>query len=118
MREAPSLHIIPALISAGAQVRVFDPEGMSEAKKLLDGVVWCESAYQTVADTDALAILTEWNEFRALDLPRLKTLMRTPVICDFRNIYNPAQMSAAGFHYTSIGRPAVRPSVSLSHPVP
>jgi UDPglucose 6-dehydrogenase len=118
MREAPSLHIIPALISAGAQVRVFDPEGMSEAKKLLDGVVWCESAYQTAADTDALAILTEWNEFRALDLPRLKTLMRTPVICDFRNIYNPTQMSAAGFHYTSIGRPAVRPSVSLSHPVP
>jgi UDPglucose 6-dehydrogenase len=117
MREAPSLHIIPALIGAGAGVRVFDPEGMSEAKKLLDGVVWCESAYETAADADALAILTEWNEFRALDLSRLKTLMRSPIICDLRNIYNPAQMSAAGFHYTSIGRPAVHPPISLNQPV-
>jgi UDPglucose 6-dehydrogenase len=112
MREAPSLHIIPALIGAGATVRVFDPEGMSEARKLLDGVVWCESAYETVTDADALAILTEWNEFRALDVARLRIMMRAPIICDFRNIYNPAQMSAAGFYYTSIGRPAVHPQVT------
>lgn len=108
MREAPSLDIIPALLRAGASVRVFDPEGMEEAKKLLDGVDWCESAYETATGADALAILTEWNEFRALDLVRLKALMRTPVVCDLRNIYNPSQMTEAGFRYTSVGRPAFR----------
>ncbi len=108
MREAPSLDIIPALLRAGASVRVFDPEGMEEAKKLLDGVDWCESAYETATGADALAILTEWNEFRALDLVRLKALMRTPVVCDLRNIYNPSQMTEAGFRYTSVGRSAFR----------
>lgn len=109
MRDAPSLVIIPALLRAGAQVRVFDPEGMQEARKLLDGVTWCSGAYETVEDADVLAVLTEWNEFRALDLGRLKALMRSPVICDMRNIYNPAQMAAAGFDYMSIGRPVVHP---------
>ena len=118
MREAPSLDIIPALIRAGAGIRVFDPEGMGEAKKLLEGVVWCGSAYEAAAGADALAILTEWNEFRALDLTRLKGLMRAPVICDLRNIYNPSQMSAAGFHYTSVGRPAARPATLFNEPVP
>jgi UDPglucose 6-dehydrogenase len=117
MRDAPSLDIIPALIQAGASVRVFDPEGMTEAKKVLDEVVWCGSAYDTVAGADALAVLTEWNEFRALDLVRLKSLMRAPVICDLRNIYNPSEMAAAGFHYSSIGRPATRPSLS-NEPTP
>ncbi len=110
MRESPSLVIIPALLRAGARVRVYDPEGMAEARKLLDGVTWCTGAYDAVENADALAILTEWNEFRALDLSRLKSLMRTPVICDLRNIYNPTEMTAAGFDYTSIGRPAVRPA--------
>ena len=118
MREAPSLDIIPALIRAGARIRVFDPEGMGEAKKLLEGVVWCGSAYEAAAGADALAILTEWNEFRALDLTRLKGLMRAPVICDLRNIYNPSQMSAAGFHYTSVGRPVARPATLFNEPVP
>ena len=118
MREAPSLDIIPALIRAGAGIRVFDPEGMGEAKKLLEGVVWCGSAYEAAAGADALAILTEWNEFRALDLTRLKGLMRAPVISDLRNIYNPSQMSAAGFHYTSVGRPAARPATLFNEPVP
>ena len=118
MREAPSLDIIPALNRAGAGIRVFDPEGMGEAKKLLEGVVWCGSAYEAAAGADALAILTEWNEFRALDLTRLKGLMRAPVICDLRNIYNPSQMSAAGFHYTSVGRPAARPATLFNEPVP
>ncbi len=108
MREAPSLVIIPALLHAGARVRVYDPEGMAEARKLLDGVTWCTGAYDAVETADALAILTEWNEFRALDLSRLKSLMRTPIICDLRNIYNPTEMTVAGFDYTSIGRPAVR----------
>jgi UDPglucose 6-dehydrogenase len=118
MRDAPSLDIVPALIQAGAIVRVFDPEGMEEAKKLLDGVGWCGSAYETVAGADALAVLTEWNEFRALDLARLKSLMRAPVICDFRNIYNPSQVAAAGFYYCSIGRPAIRPSALSNEPTP
>ena len=118
MREAPSLDIIPALIRAGADIRVFDPEGMEEAKKLLDGVVWCGNAYETAAGADALAILTEWNEFRALDLTRLRDLMRAPVICDLRNIYNPSQMTAAGFKYTSIGRPVARPATLRNEPVP
>ncbi|MBK8175722.1 MAG: UDP-glucose/GDP-mannose dehydrogenase family protein [Rhodospirillales bacterium] len=110
MRDAPSLEIVPALLCAGARVRVFDPEGMIEAKKLLQGVTWCDTAYETVEDADALAILTEWNEFRALDLERLKTSMRRPVICDLRNIYNPSQMAAAGFYYSSVGRPFVPPT--------
>jgi UDPglucose 6-dehydrogenase len=84
---------------------------------VLDEVVWCGGAYDTVAGADALAVLTEWNEFRALDLVRLKSLMRAPVICDLRNIYNPSEMAAAGFHYSSIGRPATRPSLS-NEPTP
>ena len=107
MRAAPSLEIIPALRRAGAVLRVYDPEGMNEAKRLLDGVVWCASAYETVAGADALAILTEWNEFRALDLARIKASMHTPIVCDLRNIYNPSQMAAAGFQYSSVGRPMV-----------
>ncbi|MFO1119474.1 MAG: UDP-glucose/GDP-mannose dehydrogenase family protein [Rhodospirillales bacterium] len=114
MRDAPSLAIVPALLEQGAVVRVFDPEGMDEARKLLDGVIWCGSAYETVEEADVLVVLTEWNEFRALDLARVKALMRAPVICDLRNIYNPAQMAAAGFHYTSIGRPAVQPAAAVA----
>jgi UDPglucose 6-dehydrogenase len=106
MRESPSLEIVPALLSAGATLRVFDPEGMEEAKKLLEGVQWCAGAYETMAGADALAIITEWNEFRALDLARIKALLKEPVVIDFRNIYNPAEMAAAGFRYACIGRPA------------
>lgn len=112
MRDAPSLVIIPALLRAGAQVRAFDPEGMAEARKLLDGVTWCSSAYEALENADVVAVLTEWNEFRALDLARLKALMRTPIVCDLRNIYNPDQMAAAGFVYLSIGRPPVHPATA------
>jgi len=109
MRESASLEVIPALKRAGAAVRAFDPEGMPEAKRLLDGVVWCESAYATLEGADALAILTEWNEFRALDLKRIKSLLKAPVVIDYRNIYRPEEMAAAGFRYTSLGRPSVAP---------
>jgi UDPglucose 6-dehydrogenase len=105
MREAASLEIIPALQAAGATVRAFDPEGMEEAKKLLDDLVWCDSAYGAIEGADALAILTEWNEFRALDLERVKALLRRPVMVDLRNIYDPAEMRAAGFEYSCVGRP-------------
>jgi UDPglucose 6-dehydrogenase len=109
MRDAPSLDIIPALQQAGATVRAFDPAGMDQAKDLLNGVVWCEDAYQTLAEADALAILTEWNEFRALDLERIKSLLKSPVMVDLRNIYDPMAMAEAGFCYTSVGRPPVNP---------
>ncbi len=105
MRDAPSLDIIPALIEAGAAVRAYDPEGLDEAKKLLDGVAWCEGAYEALEGADALVIITEWNAFRALDLARVKELMKAPVMVDLRNIYDPREMAAAGFDYTGIGRP-------------
>jgi UDPglucose 6-dehydrogenase len=106
MRDAPSLDIIPALQAAGAKIRVFDPEAMDEARALIDGVEWCTDAYETMVDADALAILTEWNVFRALDVERMKGLMRAPVVVDLRNIYKPEDMAAAGIRYTSIGRPS------------
>ena len=105
MRDAPSLDILPALIEAGAAVRAYDPEGLDEAKKLLDGVAWCDGAYEALEGADALVIITEWNAFRALDLARVKELMKAPVMVDLRNIYDPREMAAAGFDYTGIGRP-------------
>ncbi len=106
MREAPSLDIVSALQAAGATVRAFDPVGMDEAKATLDGVVWCDNAYDTMIDAEALTIITEWNEFRALDFDHVKSLMKRPVMVDLRNIYNPDEMAAAGFHYTCVGRPS------------
>ena len=105
MREAPSLDIVPALQAAGARVRAYDPAGLEAAKRLLDGVVWCEGAYEAMEGADALVIVTEWNAFRALDLARVKRLMKAPVMIDLRNIYDPEEMSTAGFHYASVGRP-------------
>ncbi|EGY02155.1 UDP-glucose 6-dehydrogenase [Nitrospirillum viridazoti Y2] len=108
MRDAPSLDIIPELQRLGATVQAYDPAGMQEAEHLLPGVVWCADAYAAIQDADVLAIITEWNEFRALDLDRVRRSMKAPVLVDLRNIYNPDDMSAAGFTYTSIGRPARR----------
>ncbi len=105
MRDSPSLEIVPALQRAGATVRAFDPEGMEEARRMLDDVMFCDNAYDPLEGADALAILTEWNEFRALDLSRVKSLLREPIIVDLRNIYSPDEMKAAGFRYSSIGRP-------------
>lgn len=107
VRDAPSLDIVPALQKAGATIAAFDPEGMEEAAGLLPGVVWAEDAYGTMKGADALVILTEWNEFRALDLKRIKSLLIRPVIVDLRNIYTPDEMADAGFIYHSIGRPSV-----------
>jgi len=107
MRDSPSLVIVPRLIEAGATVRVFDPVGMEEAKKLLDGPVWCADAYDAMDGADAVSIVTEWNEFRALDLARAKTLLTEPIMVDLRNIYRPEQMREAGFTYVSVGRTPV-----------
>ena len=105
MRESPSLAIIPALAHAGAHIRAYDPEGMAEAAKLLGGIEFCDSSYATLEGADALVIITEWNEFRALDLKRVKALMRAPLIVDLRNIYDPHDMAINGFIYSSIDRP-------------
>ncbi|MFQ5954922.1 MAG: UDP-glucose dehydrogenase family protein, partial [Kiloniellales bacterium] len=105
MRDSPSLEIVPALQRAGAVVRAFDPAGMAEAKKLLDGVTWCEGPYEAMEGAAALVLITEWNAFRGLDLDRVKRLLAEPVVVDLRNIYDPAEMARAGFAYYSIGRP-------------
>ncbi|ABC22916.1 UDP-glucose dehydrogenase family protein [Rhodospirillum rubrum] len=107
MRDSPSLDIVPALQRAGATIRAFDPEGMHEAAKHFTDVLYAESAYDCMAGADALVILTEWNEFRALDLDRVKTLLKAPVLIDLRNIYNPDDMEAQGFRYSPIGRRSV-----------
>jgi UDPglucose 6-dehydrogenase len=103
MREAPSLVILPELQARGARIRSYDPEAMDEAKKLLN-VELCADAYEALDGADGVVILTEWNEFRALDLPRVKGLLKTPLMVDLRNIYRPAQMADAGFRYVSVGR--------------
>ncbi|MEK7245582.1 MAG: UDP-glucose/GDP-mannose dehydrogenase family protein [Pseudomonadota bacterium] len=107
MREAPSLDIIPALQKAGARVRAYDPEGMKEARALLADVEWCEDAYDALKGADAGVIVTEWNQFRALDLPRLGKIMKRPLLVDLRNVYRPDEVAAAGIAYHSIGRAPV-----------
>jgi len=107
MREAPSLVILPALQHDGATIRVFDPEGMNEARKLMPDLTYCKDAYEAMAGADALVILTEWNEFRSLNLQRMRECLRQPIVVDLRNVYGPGDMVAAGFIYHGIGRPSV-----------
>ena len=106
MRDSPSLDIVPKLLKAGATVRAYDPEGLKEAAHMLPGIVPCKDAYDALAGADVAALITEWNQFRNLDLARAKKAMKTPVMVDLRNVYVPAEMTAAGFQYTCIGRPA------------
>jgi UDPglucose 6-dehydrogenase len=108
MRDAPSLVIVPDLAARGATIRAFDPEGAREARKLLN-IELCKDAYDAIAGADGVVILTEWNEFRALDMARVKTLLKRPLMVDLRNIYLPAQMAAAGFTYVSVGRATAAP---------
>ncbi len=109
VRESPSLVIIPLLQEYGAQVYAHDPVAMEEAKKELEDVHWCEDSYEAATDADALVIVTEWNEFRGLNIARLGKIMKTKCLIDLRNIYKPDQMKDAGFHYISIGRPEIKP---------
>jgi UDPglucose 6-dehydrogenase len=104
VRDAPSLVVIPMLQERGATVRVYDPHARENAEALLPGVVWCKGALEAAEQADIAVVLTEWNEFRALDLDALKASMRGNVLVDLRNVYLPAQACAAGFTYTSIGR--------------
>ena len=104
MRDAPSLDILPALQAMGAAVQAFDPEGAKEAAHMLPDVAFKAGAYEAAEGADALVILTEWDQFRALDLDRVKLLMKAPVVVDLRNVYKPAEMERHGFTYASIGR--------------
>jgi len=103
MRDAPSLDIVPALQAAGARVQAFDPEG-HEAREMLPGVTFMDDPYAVAEGADALVIITEWDQFRALDLDRIKDLMARPLLVDLRNIYKPADVRKRGFTYTSVGR--------------
>ena len=106
MRDAPALTIIPALLDKGARVQAFDPEG-HEARALLPGIDFMDDPYAVAAGADVLVIITEWDQFRALDLDRIKLIMNAPVLVDLRNIYKPDDMRARGFAYSSVGRAAV-----------
>ena len=105
MREAPSLTIVPAMIGGGAKVRVVDPQGRREGEALLPGVQWVDDVYKACQNADALVILTEWNEFRALDLKRVAKKMAVPRMADLRNIYSAKEAKRAGFKaYVAVGR--------------
>jgi UDPglucose 6-dehydrogenase len=106
LRDSPALDIVPTLIAGGARVKVFDPQGMPEGKRLkeFEGVVWCTNAYEAADGADVLAIVTEWNEFRALDLERIRDSMKQSILVDLRNIYRPDEVARVGFEYIGIGR--------------
>jgi UDPglucose 6-dehydrogenase len=107
MRDAPSLALIQALQDKGASIRAFDPAGMTAAKRLLEKVTFTDGPYDAATAADALVIVTEWDAFRALDLERLKTIMKSPILIDLRNIYKPADVARSGFSYSSVGRPMI-----------
>ena len=106
MRDSPSIPLITALQDMGAKVRAYDPTGMEQAKPLMAGVVFCKDAYDCAEGASALVIVTEWEQFRALDFARLKKIMQRPVLVDLRNIYRPEEIARHGFVYQSIGRNA------------
>jgi UDPglucose 6-dehydrogenase len=110
MRDAPSLVVIPMLQERGARIKAYDPQGRENAEPLLPGVEWCDGAMEAVADADVVVVLTEWNEFRALDLAAMRQKMRGSVLVDLRNIYRPDLARSAGLSYTSIGRPEKLPN--------
>jgi len=104
MRDAPSLVIVEGLQKQGAAIRAYDPEAMEASKAFLHDVVYCQSPYDVADGADALVLVTEWNQFRMLDLEKLKTLLKTPVMVDLRNVYEPETVRSAGFTYTCVGR--------------
>jgi UDPglucose 6-dehydrogenase len=114
MRDAPSIPLITAIQDMGVKVRVYDPVGMEQAKAVLDDVTYCEGPYHCVEDADAAVIVTEWEQFRALDFERVKTLMACPVVVDLRNIYRPEDMQNQGFAYVCVGRPLDFKPVNIS----
>jgi UDPglucose 6-dehydrogenase len=116
MREAPSIPLITALQDMGAKVRAYDPAGMDQARQVLSDVTYCAEAYECVEEADAAVIVTEWEQFRALDLERVRDLMACPVIIDLRNVYRPDEMKKHGFAYTCVGRDPTHQPVSIYTP--
>jgi UDPglucose 6-dehydrogenase len=112
LREAPALAIAQTLLQQGAVLRAYDPVALEEACRSLGDLVPCESAYDAAEGSDALILMTEWNQFRNLDFERLKGLVRQPVLFDFRNVYEPARVSKSGFRHVSVGRPVKGPAAS------
>ena len=110
IRESPAITVVDGLLARGAGVRAFDPAAMDACKPLWSGVEFCETPYEAAEGADGLVIVTEWNQFRALEMGRLKELLRRPLIVDLRNIYEPAKVAGAGFEYVSVGRPEGRPA--------
>jgi UDPglucose 6-dehydrogenase len=106
LRNAPALGIILQLQKEGAKVRAFDPQSMDKASRILSGVKFCKDVYDAARGSDCLVVMTEWNEFKEIDFPRLKRMMAQPIIVDARNIYEPQELKKLGFRYISIGRPA------------
>lgn len=104
MRDSPAISVIQTLQDHGAKIRAYDPVGIDQARLVLENVTYCDGAYDAIEAADGLAIVTEWDAFRALDLVRVKALLKQPIIVDLRNIYNRAEVEAAGFHYTAVGR--------------
>jgi UDPglucose 6-dehydrogenase len=104
MREAPSVDIIRALMERGARVRAYDPVAVEQAKKVLTDVEYASDEYEAASGADVLLFMTEWNQFRALDMQKIKGLMRAPRIADLRNIYEPQRMRELGFDYVGVGR--------------
>jgi UDPglucose 6-dehydrogenase len=104
MREAPSITIIDALMKEGASVKAYDPVAMHEAKEVLPNITYCKETYEVAKDADALVFMTEWNQFRSLDLDKLKKLLKKPLVLDLRNIYEPSRMKEKGFEYIAVGR--------------
>ena len=107
MRFAPSIDIIQDLQNEGAKIKAYDPEAMEKAKNMLKDIIYCNNPYDAAKDADALVIVTEWNEFKELDMQKIKKLMKHHLIIDGRNIYNPEYMKKLGFHYISMGRKEV-----------
>ncbi len=105
MRDSPSLSIVPALVDKGAQIKAHDPEGVEEAKKILpESVQYCDDIYRTIEGADAVVIMTEWNQYRGLDLDRIKTLMKGNMFIDLRNVYERELLTSRGFEYVCVGR--------------
>lgn len=104
MRESPALSIIQGLLDAGAEVRAYDPEGIEQARRIITGIKYGDDAYSAATGSVCVVLVTEWNEFRSIDLERLRSVMSTPRFVDLRNVYQPSEMEAVGFEYTSIGR--------------
>ena len=105
IRDAPALPIAQRLLAEGAVVRVYDPAAMEETTRVLQGVIPCQDAYDAAQGADALILMTEWNQFRNLDLEKMKSVLRRPIFIDLRNVYEPARMTGLGFEYVSVGRP-------------